>query len=294
MEKNFLNISKLIVCVLTLSVLSSCKKDGNPNNLPEVSTALYEGKIDGYSSSNDVYPKNLVAYWTFDDTKDESISKTAPTSSLNDSYVAGVKGKALKLNAGFVYYANQINAFKSDALKSFTLSHWVQITNNGSKKTMTFQIARPSNFNGSLDVRLNTQSYPATETNILKVNPRFTTVGGGSQDNLNASLSPKIGATVWTHLVLTYDGTTGVFKMWADGVNIGSYNNRGTGNNLFKSYEPGEIVIGGNYNTIPGKTVSTDVSFANMTGSIDEIRVYNVVLPDAHIKALNNLGKAGK
>ena len=294
MEKNFLNISKLIVCVLTLSVLSSCKKDGNPNNLPEVSTALYEGKIDGYSGSDDVYPKNLVAYWTFDDTKDESISKTAPTSSLNDSYVAGVKGKALKLNAGFVYYASQINAFKSDALKSFTLSHWVQITNNGSKKTMTFQIARPANFNGSLDVRLNTQSYAASETNILKVNPRFTTVGGGSQDNLNASLSPKIGAAIWTHLVLTYDGTTGVFKMWADGVNIGSYNNRGTGNNLFKSYEPGEIVIGGNYNTIPGKTVSTDVSFANMTGSIDEIRVYNVVLPDAHIKALNNLGRAGK
>ena len=294
MEKNFLNISKLIVCVLTLSVLSSCKKDGNTNNLPEVSTALYEGKIDGYSGSDDVYPKNLVAYWTFDDTKNESISKTAPTSSLNDSYVAGVKGKALKLNAGFVYYANQINAFKSDALKSFTLSHWVQITNNGSKKTMTFQIARPANFNGSLDVRLNTQSYAASETNILKVNPRFTTVGGGSQDNLNASLSPKIGAAIWTHLVLTYDGTTGVFKMWADGVNIGSYNNRGTGNNLFKSYEPGEIVIGGNYNTIPGKTVSTDVSFANMTGSIDEIRVYNVVLPDAHIKALNNLGRAGK
>jgi hypothetical protein len=43
MEKNFLNISKLVVCVITLSVLSSCKKDGNPNNLPEVSTALYEG-----------------------------------------------------------------------------------------------------------------------------------------------------------------------------------------------------------------------------------------------------------
>lgn len=294
MEKNFLNISKLIVGVLALSVLSSCEKDGNPNNLPEVSTAQYEGKIDGYSSSDDVYPKNLVAYWTFDDTKNESISKTAPTSSLNDSYIAGVKGKALKLNAGFVYYATQINAFKTDALKSFTLSHWVQITNNGTKRTMTFQLARPGIFDGSLDVRLNTQTYPASNTDVLKVQPRFSTVGGGSQDNLNASLSPKIGATVWNHLVLTYDGTTGVFKMWADGVNIGSYNNRGTGNNLFKAYEPGEVIIGGNYNTIPGKTVNTDVSYANMTGSIDEIRIYNTVLPDAHIKALFNLGKAGK
>lgn len=294
MEKNFSNISKLIVGVLTLSVLSSCKKDGNPNNLPEVSTAQYEGTIDGYSSSDDVYPKNLVAYWTFDDTKNEKISNTAPTSSLNDSYITGVKGKGLKLNAGFVYYATQINAFKTDALKSFTLSHWVQITNNGTKRTMTFQLARPGIFDGSLDVRLNTQAYPASNTDVLKVQPRFSTVGGGSQDNLNASLSPKIGATVWNHLVLTYDGTTGVFKMWADGVNIGSYNNRGTGNNLFKAYEPGEVIIGGNYNTIPGKTVNTDVSYANMTGSIDEIRIYNTVLPDAHIKALFNLGKAGK
>lgn len=294
MEKNFINISKLIVCVLALSVLSSCEKDGNPNNLPEVSTAQYEGKIDGYLSSDDVYSKNLVAYWTFDDTKNETISKTAPTSSLNDSYITGVKGKALKLNAGFVYYATQINAFKTDALKSFTLSHWVQITNNGTKRTMTFQLARPGIFDGSLDVRLNTQAYPASNTDVLKVQPRFATIGGGSQDNLNASLSPKIGATVWNHLVLTYDGTTGVFKMWADGVNIGSYNNRGTGNNLFKSYEPGEVIIGGNYNTIPGKTVNTDVSYANMTGSIDEIRMYNTVLPDAHIKALFNLGKAGK
>jgi len=295
MKKNLLNISSLVVCLLTVSVLSSCEKDGNPNNLPEVSTAQYEGKIDGYSSTDDVYPKNLVAYWSFEDTKNETISKTAPTSSLNDSYVTGgVKGKALKLNAGFVYYATQMDAFKSEALKSFTISQWIQITNNGTKKTMTFQIARPGIFNGSLDLRLNTQSYPSTTTDILKVNPRFTTVGGGSQDNLNATLSPKIGAAVWTHLVLTYDGTTGVFKMWADGINIGSYNNRGTGNNLFKSYEPGEIIIGGCYNTIPGKTVSTDVSFANMTGSIDEIRVYNTVLPDAHIKALNNLGKAGK
>ncbi|MGV3508738.1 MAG: LamG-like jellyroll fold domain-containing protein [Sphingobacteriaceae bacterium] len=281
--------------MLALSLFSACKKDGNPHNLPDVNPEDYVGKIDGYTSSEEIYPKNLVAYWSFDDTKNELKSNTAPTSTANDAFVdAGVRGKAISLNAGYLYYATQINAFKTDSLKDFTISEWVQITNNGSKRTMIFQIARPGMFNGSLDFRLNTQSYPASNTDILKVQPRFTTIGGGSQDNLNNSLSPKIGADVWTHLVLTYNSATGTFNIWANAVNIGSFSNRGVGNNLFKSYEPGEVIIGGNYNTIPGKTVSTDVSFANMTGRIDELRVYNTVLPDAHITALYNLGRAGK
>ncbi|MRX47937.1 LamG domain-containing protein [Pedobacter puniceum] len=293
--KTYISGKLMLSALISLGLLSSCEKDGNPNNLPDVNPADYEGKIDGYTSSDEIFPRNLVAYWSFDDTKNEVKSNTAPTQTANDSFVdGGVRGKAISLNSGYLYYATQINAFKSDSLKSFTLSQWVKITNNGSKRTMIFQIARPGIFNGSLDFRLNTQSFPATTTNTLRMNPRFTTVGGGSQDNLNSTLSPTIGADKWTHLVLKYETTTGVFNMWADGVNVGSFNNRGVGNNLFKSYEPGEIIIGGNYNTIPGKTIGTDATFANMVGQIDEIRVYNRALPDAHIRALYNLGKANK
>ncbi|TZF83158.1 LamG domain-containing protein [Pedobacter sp. BS3] len=279
------------VCAL---LFSSCKKSDNPNNLPGVDPAAYEGKVDGYDNSEQIYPGHLKAYWSFDDTKNEIKSGTAPTQTANDAFITGVRGKAIKLSAGYLYYAKQFGAFKTDSLKNFTISVWIQITNNGSKKTMVMQLARPGIFDGSLDFRLNTNSYPASNTDILKVAPRFTTVGGGSQDNLNATLSPKIGANVWTHLVLTYDSTSGTFKEWANGVDIGSYNSRGTGNNLFKAYEPGEFIIGGNYNVIPGKAVSTNADFAAMTGSIDEIRIYDMVLPDAHIKALYNLGLAGK
>lgn len=284
--------------VLGLAVIattfSACEKTDNPNNLPEVDPSAYAGKIDGYNSADEIYPSNLKAYWSFDDTKNELKSASAPTQTANDTFISGVKGKAIKLTAGYLYYAKQFDALKTDALKSFTISVWVQILNNGSKKTMLMQVARPGVFDGSLDFRLNTNSYPATTTDKLSVGPRFTTVGGGSQDNLNATLNPKIGADVWTHLVLTYDGTTGIFKEWANGVDIGSYNNRGTGNNLFKSYEPGEFIIGANYNLIPGKTVNADANFVAMTGSVDELRIYNTVLPDAHIKALYKLGLAGK
>ena len=289
------NIKWIACLAIAATMFSSCEEDGNPNDLPDVSPADYEGKIDGYNSSDEIYPKNLIAYWSFDDTKNELKSGTAPTASANDTYIAGgVKGKALRLNAGYVYYATQFAKFKTDSLKSFTISHWIQILNNGSKRTMTFQLARPGLFTGSINVQLNTHSFPASNTDVLRIQPTFSTVGGGTQDNLNNNLSPKIGADKWTHILLTYNGATGVFNIWADGIKVGGFPNRGVGNNLFKAYEPNEIIIGSNYNGIPGKQVSTDVNFAPMTGNIDEIRVYNIALPDAHIKSLYNLGKANK
>jgi hypothetical protein len=287
--------TKICLALLALTAItgSSCKKDGNPNNLPDVSPADYQGKIDGFNSSEEIFPNNLVAYWSFDGTKNEIKSGTAPTSTANDALVAGgVRGQALSLNAGYLYYATQFQKFKTDSFKSFTISTWVKVLNNGSKRTMLFQLARPGIFNGSINFALNTNA--ATTVTTLTIQPTFTTIGGGTQDNLNSNIKPAISANTWTHLVLTYNGTTGVFDIWADAVKVGAFPNRGTGNNLFKSYEPGEVIIGSNYNGIPGKQVNTDVSFAPMTGQVDEIRVYNIALPDAYIKALYNLGKANK
>jgi hypothetical protein len=291
-------------CVLGLAIAaitwSSCTKNGNPNNLPGVSTATYAGKIDGFTSSDEIYPKNLVAYWNFDGTKNEKITGTAATSSSNDSYVDGVKGQAISLNSGYVYYASQFAGFGNAVFKSFTISTWVQILNNGATKTMLFQLARPGNFTGSINFILETNSRAATVTDAITVHPTFTGSGGGTQDNLNTAvspspfLSPTIGASKWTHFVITFDAPSGVFQIWGDGVKIGTtaYQNRGA--NAFNSFEPSEVIIGGNYNTIPGKTVSTDASFAPIVGRMDELRVYNIALPDAYIKALYNLGLAKK
>jgi hypothetical protein len=292
------------ICVLGLITAaitwSSCKKDGNPNKLPDVSTASYAGKIDGFTSSDEIYPKNLVAYWSFDGTKNEKISGAAATSSANDAYVDGVKGQGISLNSGYVYYTNQFAAFGNAVFKSFTISTWVQILNNGSTKTMLFQLARPGNFTGSINFILETNSRAASVTNAITVHPTFTGSGGGTQDNLNTAvspspfLSPTIGATKWTHFVITFDAPSGVFQIWGDGIKIGTtaYQNRGA--NAFNAFEPSEVIIGGNYNVIPGKSVSTDASFAAMVGSMDELRVYNIALPDAYIKALYNLGIAKK
>jgi hypothetical protein len=288
------NIGIGIIGLACMAIMgTACKKDGNPNNLPAVDPSEYEGTIDGFNSSDEIFPANLIAYWSFDDTKNELISSTAPTSSANDSYVAGgVRGKALALAAGYVYYATQFQEFKTDSLKNWSISAWVKIRNNGSKRTMLFQLTRPGIFNGNINFALNTNGYPATNDSVLRIQPTFATVGGGTQDNLNNVLD-KTNLNNWVHIVLTYDFSTGVFNNWMNGAKVGNFPNRGTGNNSFKAYEPSELFFGANYNAA-GMPVNADVAFAPMTGQLDEVRIYDRVLPDAFIRALNNLGKANK
>ena len=286
--------NKLAAALLLTATVMGCKPDGNPNNLPSVDASNYVGKIDGFSSSDEVFPQNLIAYWSFDDTKNELKTGTAPGSSAGDSYATdAVRGKSLSLTAGYLYFPTQFQKFKTDSIKSWSISTWIKIRNNGSKRTMLFQLARPGVFTGNINFALNTQSYNAANDSVLRINPTFLTIGGGTQDNLNNVLD-KTKLTEWIHIVLTYDYTTGVFNNWMNGVKVGNFPNRGTGNNLFKSYEPNEIIIGSNYNGIPGKSVSSDVTFAPMTGQMDELRIFNRTLPDAFIKALYNLGKANK
>lgn len=299
-----MNIQYKYLCRLLYSavilpcLLSSCSKE-NPNHLPSVSPAQFAGKIEGFDSSGQIAPDHLIAYWSFDGTEKEMISGIAPTAVSNDAYVDnGVRGKGLRLNKGYLYYATQIPKFDT-SLKSFTVSEWVQILNNGSTPTLSFTIARPGQFWGNINFLLETGQHPASDTNDLVVHPDYAAVGGGTQDNLNASWlssykSPVIGANKWVHLVTTYDNASSTFQVWANGIRIGApdYQNRGT--NYFKCTVPNEVIIGGWYNNIPGKQLTTDTWTVPMTGSIDEIRVYNTALGAADIKALYELGVAGK
>lgn len=287
-----LQINRTMLLAGALLLLQACKKDGNPNRLPGVDPTIYEGTIDGYRSSDEVYPENLMAYWSFDDNANERLTNTAPTSAQGNTLVeGGVRGRALSLNSGFVYFASQLPKFNADTLRSFTISAWVKILNNGTRRTMLMQMARPGMFWGNINFNLNTQSFPASNTTTLRFQPTFMTQSGGLQDNLNTVLSPTIGADKWTHLVLTYDITTGTFHNYADGVRVGNFPNRGLVNTFF-CHQPNEFIIGSNYNGIPGKAVNADATFAPMTGQVDEIRIWNRPLGEAFVRALFKLGNA--
>ncbi len=290
---------KSFVQIFSIAILfTACSKE-NPNKLPSVSPADFAGKIEGFDSSGEVAANNLVAYWSFDDTKNELISGIAPTSASNDSYIDnGVRGKAIKFNSGYIYYATQIPKLDT-SLKSFTISAWVQILNNGSTPTLIFTLARPGKFWGNINFLFETGQHPASDTSDLVVHPDFIDQNGNTQDNLNANFlpsykSPTIGANKWTHLVTTYDSASNTLQIYANGIQIGApdFANRGT--NYYTPTIPNEVIIGGWYNNIPGKQVTTDTWTVPMVGSMDEIRIYNRALGLADIKALYGLGLAGK
>lgn len=285
----------LAACCFMLCI--SCSEDWR--NLPKVSPSDYEGKIEGFDSSGQVQPDHLIAYWSFNGTEAEIKTGTKPTSGANASLVdGGVTGKALKLDSGYLYYDKQLPVFDT-AFKSFTVSEWVQIQNNGSYPTQTFSLGRPGELWAYINFMLETGQHPASDTNNVVVHPRFVAENGGTQDNLNASWlssykSPAIPPGKWTHLIITYDHNSSIFQIWADGVKIGATDYQNRGDNHFSCKQPNEVIIGGWYNNIPGKEVTTDTWTKPMTGKIDEIRVYDMALGNADIIALYKLGKAGK
>jgi hypothetical protein len=282
-------------------LLASCSKE-NPNNLPPVSPGDFQGKIEGFDSSGQVQSSHLVAYWSFDGTEKEKFSGIAPTTSANATYMdKGVKGKALSLDTGFLYYAKQIPAL-GDSLKTFTILMWVQIENNGKYTTQIFQLARPGEATGDINFVLETNAYPASNTDTLIVHPTYFD-GKGTQDNLNAVWnpdgpntfrSPKIGSGVWTQVGVTYDSAANNIQVWGDGMRIGTLSYQHRGNNHYNPTVPNEVIIGGWYNNIPGSGFAPAGNRKAMTGSIDEIRVYNTALGAADIQALYELGKAGQ
>lgn len=283
--------------VLFLMTTLSCKYDGNPHDLPNVDPRDYEGSIDGFHSTEDVYPDNLVAFFSFDENTNEQLSGTAVTSSEGATLVDDAfRGKALQLSEGYLYYTHQFPVFGTEVFKSFSISQWIKISNNGATRTQLFQLARigHTNLNGNIDIIMQTQNRPASNIDFITINPYFSTIGGGRQDNVNNALSPQFGPDNWVHLVISYNGLTGTFNIIANGESIGGYNNRGVGNNLFNSYEPNELIIGGNYNLIPGKEVNDDATFAAMTGKIDELRIYNVYISPAVANSLYRLGLENK
>jgi hypothetical protein len=294
------NLALLVVAgaVLATSLLTvtSCKKKEDAP-LPQ---------IGGYNNSGEVGAANLVGYWGFEGNGNEQKTGTAPTASVGASYAAdSVKGQALSLTNGYLYYAAALAPLVTN--QAFTLSAWVKVTNTGSAPTgpanvpySYFQSTIPGQLFGNLTAMVEAGQYRYTsDTLVLK--SIYKDFSGGTQDNINnygSATDFKVvkKAGKWVNVVTTYTPTGGtgnqsVFRIYADGVLVSNTGFETRGTNYFK-YTVGEVIIGGWYNNIPGKTVSTDTWTVPFNGKIDEIRVWNKLLPESDIKAIYDLGVA--
>lgn len=262
--------------------------------------------IGAYNNSNDVAAAHLLAHWTFDTTNNESISQTAPTGAVNASFVNGIKGNALHLNAGYVLYP-AINALNTANLGSVTVSMWINVDNNGTQASSFFALTpgptKQTDWGSVINVYAET-GHPVAQDDTLVLHSAVGTYASGSRnggDNINdygnreQDFKTVHGTNKWVHYVLVYDGAASTLDLYANSIKVSNNNFRvRTGLGPLVAPIPVQVLLGAFPNASTGFPLSGKQDWqALLTGSIDEIRVYNSALSDFDIHALYFFEKLG-
>jgi len=297
-------INYLIAGVTAVGVLTfgSCSKD-DPKLPP----------INGFDKSNDVASSNLLAHWTFDGTNNEDKSGTAPSTAVGNSFSTGIKGKALTLSQGYLLYPS-INALNTaNAIPSVTVSLWVNVVNNATKQTNVFGITQSTSVQtdwntGPLNVYVETGNNKVN-SDTLQLHANFATYSNSklrNGDNVNnygvrgTDFQTVLGAGQWIHYVMRYDGTGSLIDLFANGVKVSNNKfayrtDNGVGIGEIVIVPPTQVVVGAWPNAAAGFSNSATQTWQGlMTGSVDEIRVYNKALSDSEIGSLYQLELAGR
>ncbi|KAF2519981.1 LamG domain-containing protein [Flavobacterium salilacus subsp. salilacus] len=279
-------------------LLTSCGSDddGGSEPLPP---------IGGYNSADEVGADDLLAYFPLNGNGEEVISGTMPSNSSNVSYVEAIKGEGGSFNQGFIAYPSI--AALSNTLNDFTISTWAKVTNNGESGSVFFTLSRPNEWAGNINFLAETGWGPATSDSITVKGQIVSNNELAWQDTRNTIKSSpediadghvpfpnKVGGQ-WMHAVLTWEGSTRMFKVYVNGVKISNpkWEERGTAESpAFMFTTPTLPVIGAFATTANG--TATDAWDKGLTGQLDEMRVWKKALNAADINALYELELAGR
>jgi hypothetical protein len=296
--------------LMIAAAFNSCKKSSS--SLPP---------IGGYNTSNDIEATNLLAHWTFENSLNEVISATAPTSTVSGiTYTTGVGGlgKAAQFSNGYAVYPSIAALSSSDALfaNGFTVSAWVKVANNGSTISPIFTLASPvdsqTDWNhGPIEMFVETGQH-AVGNDTITLHTDFGSYVNGSwlgNDNINAGGAASdttfqwlvAADTTWIHYVTIYDPSTSFIQIYANNVLVSNkqYQHRtvssGAGLGAINILTPTEVVLGSLANSTVGFTKDAVQTWqGNLTGTVDNIRVYSKPLSVSEISALYNLELAGR
>ncbi|HNX87993.1 MAG TPA: LamG domain-containing protein [Paludibacteraceae bacterium] len=290
-----LKIFGLIAFATFAFTFTGCKKD-EPKLPP----------IGGYDNADEVGKADLVAYWPLNGDGNESLSSSAPAKTSNVTWVDGIKGKAASFNVGYLAY-NTIANLGTNLNTGFTVSSWVKLTNNGANSSVIFSLSRPNEWAGSINFMSETGWMPATSDSLTVKGLIVSSTDLGWQDSRNTvkasaadiaaghiAYPNKIGGK-WAHVVLTWNNTTKLLKVYVNGIKISNpvWENRdNTGTKNFVVTTPCHPILGA-FETFANGT-TTDAWNTGLKGQLDEVRVWKRELVLADIGALYELEKAGR
>lgn len=269
-----------LLALTAVVLLSACYKKFDPSSYqPALS-------IGGYTSAKEVAPGSLIAYWSFDDNLLDSVSGTAGTNS-GTSFTGGVKGKAMKGAASSYVLFTPTPALLN--MSAFTITYWVNTPVNTNGIVGTVNFSNTQNFWGNIDMFFENGSTATAG----KFRVHMASNNGAKEQWIAKDGLPGLFDS-WVNIAVSYDGVS-VFKFYVNGNLIQTENNAGFG--PFKLTNTGKIVFGAvHFQTTPSQTSATGSQpWANyLTGSLDEVRVYNKALTDAEVNSLVKLEGRGK
>jgi hypothetical protein len=209
-------------------------------------------------------PAEMFGWWKFDATSgttaaDSGSGGNPGTLQSGATWVVGAISNAVHLNGTANGYANLPSGLVS-ALNDFTISTWVKVDANATW-------ARVFDFGSGTG----TYMFLAPASGGASVRYAITTSSGGGEQQLNRAGNLSTG--VWHHLAVTLSGSTGV--LYVDGVPANT--------NLSMTLKPSSL--GSTTQNYIGKSQWAD---PNLTGSVDDFRIYSRALNATEVAALAN------
>jgi hypothetical protein len=270
--------SYAVLAAVTL-LLSSCYKKFDADSYkPALS-------IDGYTSASEIAPGNLVAYWAFNGSLIDSVSKTN-CENVGTAFTGGIKGSAMHgTDKGYALFTP---GAAITGLKAFTITMWVNSPQNTNGIVELVGLSNTKSFWGNLDIFFENGS---TDTKaILKLHVASSgkeEIWLGNYELLN----------VWgklTNIALSYNGAD-TFRVYVNGVLKDT--KIATGYGPLQFADAGKMVFGtAQFQTVPSLTsAATSQPWASyLMGFLDEVRIYNKALGDKEIGAIVKLEGRGK
>jgi len=208
------------------------------------------------------HEKDLLAYWSFDDTNHayESSGTSLKTINRGTKIVDGYKGKALEfdgLSVLEVSYNPKLDSFPN----GITVSAWIKKDSSSHWNTI---ISREIDSTWSEYIGLA----------VFKNHALFSIDPDGKR-YINTMDSIPVAIDKWIHIAGTYDNET--LKLYLNGTFICSKKCKGPLN--FHDKNP--LLIGGNSNNMNRSLVDC------FRGAIDEVRIYSIAMNEEEIRIIS-------
>ena len=240
--------------------------------------------LEGYSSSSQVAPANLIARWAFEGGYVDSVSNTVgtPNHPTAISFVPGIIGQAVQI-ASPGYINSNITTTVAN-LDSFTIVCWVMQPSALASGPTTY-----------MPFSLNQAGYSWEQTKLFMIFDRAddATHSYGKVCIMDqwfdpGQVWPRMLDGNWHQMAISFKGGTGALRVYVDGALL-SQSSATTFNPQSNFGTADSFTLGG-----PSDATNTANGWMNsLSGNLDEFRIFNKQLNAAEVKALYALQSHG-